>query len=86
MSSTEVIWWHLKKDREVPDEVWKGREFPSKGNSKIKGSDVGACMARTKEEYIESGKVRDETTPSTKMWTLSRSKKELLKSSVLSRA
>lgn len=55
MSSTEVIWWHLKKDREVPDEVWKGREFPHKGNSKIQGSDVGACVASTKGRIHRKG-------------------------------
>lgn len=55
MSSTEVIWWHLKKDREVPDEVWKGKEFPRKGNSKIKGSDVGVCVASTKRRIHRKG-------------------------------
>lgn len=55
MSSTEVIWWHLKKDREVPDEVGKGREFPHKGNSKIQGSDVGACVASTKRRIHRKG-------------------------------
>lgn len=58
-------WWHLNEDREVPGEVRKGREFSGKGNSKIKGSDVGTCRANTKRRIHRKG-VRDEATLSTK--------------------
>lgn len=45
----------MKGDRKLPGDVRKRREFPGKGNSKAKGSEVVAFMAGTKRKIHKRG-------------------------------